>query len=80
MSRVMKRTDRPLLHTADPEKTMRQLMKVRYPVYAEADITVRSRDVPHDAMVADILSVLIDFLGGAQNPEDAAQNRLPSAK
>jgi shikimate kinase len=80
MNRVMKRTDRPLLHTPDPEKTMRELMKIRYPVYAEADITVHSRDVPHDAMVAEILSELAEFLGGAQDPDDAAQNRLPSAK
>ena len=58
MSRVKRRTDRPLLQTADPEETMRQLMLARYPVYAEADITVHSRDVPHDAMVDDILLAL----------------------
>ena len=28
----------------------------RYPVYAQADITVQSRDVPHDAIVDEIMS------------------------
>jgi shikimate kinase len=55
MSRVRRRTDRPLLQTSDPEETMRQLMRVRHPVYAKADITVHSRDAPHDAMVGDIM-------------------------
>ena len=27
---------------------MRELMAARYPIYATADITVESRDVPHD--------------------------------
>lgn len=55
MNRVRRRTDRPLLQTADPEETMRQLMRVRHPVYARADITVQSRDAPHDSMVGEIM-------------------------
>ena len=27
---------------------MKKLIETRYPVYAEADITVESRDEPHD--------------------------------
>ena len=32
---------------------MRDLMTKRYPIYAEADITVESRDVPHEVIVTD---------------------------
>lgn len=54
MRRVRKRQNRPLLRTPDPEATLRQLIDVRYPVYAEADLTVASRDGPHDTVVDDI--------------------------
>jgi shikimate kinase len=56
--RVAKRNNRPLLKTGDPEEVMRSLMETRYPVYAEADITVESRDVPHEVIVAEILARL----------------------
>ncbi len=58
MKRVMRRHNRPLLQTANPEQRMRELMEARYPVYEEADIIVESRDVPHDEMVARVLSRL----------------------
>jgi shikimate kinase len=58
MRRVTKRDTRPLLNTGDPEATMRRLMAERYPVYALADVTVESRDMPHDQMVGEIIEVL----------------------
>src|SRR5215218_9869364 len=36
LKRVRKRSNRPLLQNPDPEGTMRKLMDIRYPVYAEA--------------------------------------------
>ena len=59
MKRVMRRHNRPLLQTANPEQKMRELMTVRYPIYAEADMVVDSREVPHDEMVARVLSSLV---------------------
>lgn len=58
MRRVLKRDTRPLLKDADPEAVMRELMEARYPVYAEADVTVVSRDVPHEIIVNEILEAL----------------------
>ena len=58
MKRIKRRTDRPMLKTADPAATLKQLMDVRYPVYAEADITVESRDVLHEVIVEEILDRL----------------------
>jgi shikimate kinase/3-dehydroquinate synthase len=55
MRRVMKRDTRPLLRDGNAEATMRSLIEARYPVYAEADMTVESRDEPHDLAVAEIL-------------------------
>jgi shikimate kinase len=58
MKRIKRRTDRPMLKTADPAATLKQLMDVRYPVYAEADITIESREVLHEIIVEEILGHL----------------------
>ncbi len=58
MRRVNKRDSRPLLKGDDPEQVMRALMESRYPIYAEADITIESREVPHEAIVADVIKAL----------------------
>ena len=55
MRRVMKRDTRPLLREGNPEATMQKLIEARYPVYAEADMTVESRDEPHDIIVTEII-------------------------
>jgi shikimate kinase len=63
MRRINKRRgERPLLQTADPAETLRRLLAERESVYAQADLTVESRDVPHDAIVADVLGALAAFL------------------
>jgi shikimate kinase len=56
--RVNKRDHRPLLKTENPKQTLENLMIQRYPIYAEADITVLSRDVRKEAMVDDVLKAL----------------------
>ena len=58
MERVSKRPTRPLLKNSDPRGTMERLMAERYPVYAEADITVDSNGGPHDTVVQQILARL----------------------
>ncbi len=63
MKRVMKRQDRPLLKTDDPEAVMRNLIDKRYPVYALADVTVESRDVQHGQMVNDVIRALEQWSG-----------------
>jgi len=57
LRRVAKRNTRPLLQ-GDPEGALRALMEKRYPVYATADITVESRDLPHEAIVNEIVEAL----------------------
>lgn len=58
MKRVLKRNTRPLLAQGDPEATMKQLMAERYPVYAEAAITVETGDGPHENVVGALLAAL----------------------
>jgi shikimate kinase len=62
LHRVRRRDHRPLLAARSTDAVMRELMKKRYPVYADADITVESRDVPHDVIVSDVVEALVRFL------------------
>ncbi|WP_420415652.1 shikimate kinase [Roseibium sp.] len=64
MARVRRRSTRPLLRNPDPEGTMRKLMADREPVYAKAKLTVTSKDVPHEAVVDEIVLTLADHLFG----------------
>jgi shikimate kinase len=58
LERCLRRTHRPLLQRGDPRQTLERLIAQRYPVYAEADITVESGPGPHDAVVDEIVKQL----------------------
>lgn len=58
MHRVARRDTRPLLRAADPRAVMQQLIAERHPVYIQADITVRSRDVAHEVIVEEIIAAI----------------------
>jgi shikimate kinase len=67
MRRIRRRTDRPLLRTADPETTLKQLIDERYPVYALSDLTIESRDVSHEVIVDEVIEALAAHLSVARN-------------
>jgi shikimate kinase len=58
MRRVKRRADRPLLQTVDPAATVGRLIEEREPVYRHADLTVWSRDVPHEKIVDECMEAL----------------------
>lgn len=64
MRRVRKRSNRPLLQTADPEATLRSMLAEREPFYGLADLTLMSRDEPHDVVVEDAIRALTALLQG----------------
>jgi shikimate kinase len=74
LKRVGRRDNRPLLAAGDPEKVMKKLMEERYPIYAEADVTVESRDVPHDLIVGAVIDAIAAKLGCEANA-DKSQGR-----
>ncbi|MHB1110381.1 MAG: shikimate kinase [Devosia sp.] len=71
-SRVSRRSNRPLLKTANPRETLRTLIDIRYPTYAEADVTIVSQDVPQDAVANDIVDALLEFLGKPRDRKETA--------
>ena len=56
--RVSRRNNRPMLKTDNPQETLQRLIDERYPVYAEADLTVESTDGPRDATVERVIVAL----------------------
>jgi shikimate kinase len=70
LQRISKRkNERPMLQTDNPQETLRHLLEVREPTYALADLTVQSREGPHDLIVAEIVSALAAYLDVAVLPE-----------
>jgi shikimate kinase len=76
MRRINKRkSDRPMLQTADPAATLRQLLVEREPFYARADLTIQSREVPHDAIVSEIVKAIATFLGAPPQEQRGAGDK-----
>jgi shikimate kinase len=80
LKRVARRDHRPLLAVGDPEAVMKKLMAERDPIYAEADITVESRDVPHDVIVVAVVDALADELGCEALPTRSTTTTAPRRK
>jgi shikimate kinase len=69
LRRISKRkNERPMLQTDNPDETLRNLLNAREPTYALADLTVQSREGPHDVIVAEIVSMLPAFLNISASP------------
>lgn len=57
--RVARRSHRPLLKDRDPVEVLTELGKVRNPLYAAADLHIRSDTSPHARTVENILKALM---------------------
>ena len=58
VERTTKRTGRPLLKTGEPREILRDLMDKRYPVYAQADLTVETGAESVNETLRTILDIL----------------------
>jgi shikimate kinase len=72
LRRVKRRADRPLLRTVDPAATVERLIDEREPLYRHADLTIASRDVPHEKIVEECIEALHARLCGQPAPSQAA--------
>lgn len=61
MARVKHKPNRPLLKTPDPKAKLKELMEIRYPIYAKSDITVSSRGTDPKKIVDDIIEKLKNY-------------------
>jgi len=65
LARVGRRSNRPLLKSGEPRAVLEQLIAQRYPIYAQADITVDSVDGPPEATLERVMAVLAAQFGAA---------------
>lgn len=63
LERTTRRQHRPLLNNGDPRLVLTKLIETRYPVYAEADITIDSLAGPTDTTVQKLLAALGEWAG-----------------
>ena len=67
--RLEKRSDRPLLQTADPQQTLKALIKKRYPIYNDADFIVDAENDGVDITVSKVVECLGDYCYSKQSVE-----------
>jgi shikimate kinase len=63
VKRTAGRDHRPLLKQGDPREILGRLIETRYPIYAEADLTVESSDEVPEVTVARVLRGLAALFG-----------------
>lgn len=63
--RIARKSDRPLVAGKDPLEVLKAQAEIRYPMYAEADITVETGETPHQVAVEAILAALRNHLKDA---------------
>ena len=63
MDRVMRKKTRPLLDVPDPAAKMHELIEERYPIYAEAHITVPASTGTHMQTVERVITALRTHYG-----------------
>ena len=74
-ARVSRKSNRPLLQTPNPEKTLKDLISARYPIYEKAHVRILSRDVPHDSVANEIIGGLNLFFSGKTDKQDIEENQ-----
>lgn len=70
VKRVSRRNNRPLLQNVDPRVKLAELMSIRDPFYAEADITVDSADGPPEVTLGRVMDALEQRLLADRAPGD----------
>ena len=61
LHRLTGKVNRPLLNSADKRKTLENLIKIRYPIYEQADFKIDSSKENRDLTVENIIKQIQDF-------------------
>jgi shikimate kinase len=69
LSRVSRRSNRPLLKQGDPRAILAELIEQRHPVYAEADVVVDSGEASPEATVTRAIAALAACPRSIEPPE-----------
>ena len=62
MSRVMRKRNRPLLKNDNPRAVMEELIRKRYPVYSDADVTITTCSERKEVITAEVIEAIAGYL------------------
>lgn len=62
VERTSRNTKRPLLKNGNPRDILQNLMKIRYPVYERADLTVETNIAEAEVTMQNLLGLLADYV------------------
>ncbi|MBA8900259.1 MULTISPECIES: shikimate kinase [unclassified Phyllobacterium] len=62
MNRVVRKQNRPLLKNDNPRAVMERLMSERYPIYAQADLTIHSREEKKEIIAFEAMQAVAQHL------------------
>jgi shikimate kinase len=62
VERVSRRNTRPALERGDKREILTSYIAERYPIYAQADLTIVSDNAPHQVIVTSIIKTLEEYL------------------
>jgi shikimate kinase len=68
LRRTSRRNNRPLLKHGNPQDILRRLIRERYPVYTEADVTVEIDDSPPNVTTERVLRAIEAHLAATAEP------------
>eukprot|EP01133_Synstelium_polycarpum_P029868 gene29868-36772_t len=68
MNRVVRKQNRPLLKSDNPRAVMERLMSERYPVYAQADLTILSREEKKEIIALEAMQAVSQHLDNKESP------------
>lgn len=67
-ARVSRRSNRPLLQHSDPRGVLAELITLRHPIYAEADLTIDSGEGPAELTTTRVIAALAGCARALQPP------------
>jgi shikimate kinase len=73
LERVQRRNNRPLLAKGDKRHILEELIATRYPIYAEANITIDSNRLSHRDVVNIIIDAIKPYISPPEEPISTPQ-------
>jgi len=73
LARVARRNNRPLLQREDPRAILAELIERRYPIYAEADVTIDSGEGPLELTTTRVIAALAGAERALRPPDSESE-------
>ena len=80
LARTSRRNTRPLLRQGEPREILQKLMDERYPIYAEADVTIDAGERDHEETVTEVIRQLTSHIRAGRFRSASPDLAAPAAQ